>query len=121
MQLKVYLKKDCTLSKFVVPSTAAALAVSLSKNCDEREEELGDWHENGSEDKRKSLTREVRGKKDEYERAAASKGKSGHLEKQPYPHILWGVWNLAHFLGLNELFHPSHTVYLDPFTCLHLL
>ena len=55
---------------------------------------------------------------DEYERAAASKAKSGHLEKRLYPHVQWGVWNLAHFLAhfleLNELFqrtlcHPSHT------------
>ena len=38
--LKVSVYKKCAhLSKFVVSSTVAALAVSLSKNCDESEEE----------------------------------------------------------------------------------
>ena len=40
MQLKVPVYKNCVhLRKFVVPSAVAALAVSMSKNCDESEEE----------------------------------------------------------------------------------
>ena len=40
MQLKVPVYKKCVhLRKFVVPSAVAALAVSLSKNCDESKEE----------------------------------------------------------------------------------
>ena len=39
MQLKIPVYKKCVHSrKFVVPSAVAALAVSLSKNCDESEE-----------------------------------------------------------------------------------
>ena len=40
MQLKVSVYKKCVhVRKFVVPSAVAALAVSLSKSCDESEEE----------------------------------------------------------------------------------
>ena len=40
MQLKVPVYKNCVhLRKFVVPSAVAALVVSLSKNCDESNEE----------------------------------------------------------------------------------
>ena len=40
MQLKVPVYKKCVhVPKFVVPSAVVALAVSLSKNCDESEEE----------------------------------------------------------------------------------
>ena len=43
MQLEVPIYKKCVhLCTFIVPSAVAALAVSLSKNCDESEEELGD-------------------------------------------------------------------------------
>ena len=57
MHLKVPVYKKCVhVRKFVVPSAVAALAVSL--------------------------TREVRGEMDEYERAAASEAKSGRLEKR---------------------------------------
>ena len=39
---------------------------------------------------------------DEYERAAASKAKNGHLEKRPYSRVQRGVQNLAHFLELFQ-------------------
>ena len=120
MQLKVPVYRKCVhLCKFVVPSAVAALAVSLSKNCDESEEERArrltrKWKRR-QRDKRELLTCEVHSKMDEYERAAACEAKSGRLEKRPYPHVRWGVWNLTHFLGLHELFqralcHPSHTL-----------
>ena len=53
---------------------------------------------------------EVHGEINEYERAAASKAKNGHLKKQSYPHVWWGVQNLTHFLELfqHTLCHPSH-------------
>ena len=53
---------------------------------------------------------EVYGEIDEYERAVASKAKNGHLKKQSYPHVWWGVQNLTHFLELfqHTLCHPSH-------------
>ena len=88
MQLKVPVYKKCVHSrKFVVPSTVAALAVSLSKNCDESEEERA---------------------------RSYSEAKSGRLEKRPYHCVRWDIGNLTHFLGLNELFqhmlcHPFHT------------
>ena len=40
-----------------------------------------------TERQRQSLTREVHGEMDEYERAAASEAKSGRLEKRPYPWV----------------------------------
>ena len=61
MQLKVPVYKKCVHSrKFVVPSTVAALAVSLSKNCDESEEERA---------------------------RSYSEAKSGRLEKRPYHRV----------------------------------
>ena len=92
MQLKVLVYKKCVhVRKFVVPSAVAALAISLSKNCDESKEERArrltrKWKRR-QRDKRQSLTHEVHSEMDEYDRAASSKAKSGCLEKRLYPRV----------------------------------
>ena len=116
----ILLTKSCVhLCKFTIPSTVAVLAglivtwYQMGKDCDESVEEKAKrltWKQKRRQrPKMQPLPHEVRGKINEYERAAASEPIKGCLEKQPYPHVQWGAWtSLPSWNSFNTLSHPSH-------------
>ena len=88
MQLKD--PRSCVhLRKFIVPRSHCR-NVKMAENCDESEKELGDWCENGSEDREpkcshypmKSVARSMSIRERETA-ASEAKKEHGHLENQP--------------------------------------
>ena len=73
-----------------------------------RKKELGDWCENGSEDREpkyihspvKSVARSMSMR----ESSAASEAKKGRRKKRPFPHVLWGVRTSLTFWTLYDTF-----------------